>query len=239
MSKEKEKEKEETKKEKEAETWDGPLSRYNTYPSDKTPKQCSEAIEETLTKMEKEELVDWEMDGFNVFGRMYHKFDMSEFMVNVYRSSDNQYQSVIEIRRSSGDTFVHDEFFRRISKHLQDRQMLEHKDCEHHQHPLDFDLSFELDSCFSSSSSSSSSSSPFDYLTQDLSPDLVLLASSSPPVSQPQSFADHRNDDDTVSTATTANSADNAVDIASDKTSVEQFAFELIEVVTDRWSYRE
>ncbi|ETN98625.1 hypothetical protein RFI_38867 [Reticulomyxa filosa] len=140
-------------KEKEAEKWDGPLSRYNTYPSNQTPKQYLQVIEETLTILEK--------DGFNVFGRMYHKFDMSEFMVNVYISSDNQYQSVVKIRRSSGDTFVHDEFFRRISKHLQERQVLEHKDDEHQ---LDFDLSFELDNL------------SFDNLGPGLSSDFLLFS---------------------------------------------------------------
>jgi len=127
---------------KTAEVWNGPLSRYNTYTSKKNPEECMKAIEESLSKLEREKLVDWEIEAYNVFGRMYHGLEMSEYMINVYTSSDNEYKSVIEVRRSSGDTFVHDEFFGRISKLLGEERVFERKEdeCE-----VDFGFSLALE----------------------------------------------------------------------------------------------
>ncbi|ETO15590.1 hypothetical protein RFI_21774 [Reticulomyxa filosa] len=125
-----------------ATVWDGPLSRYNTFVSTKTPEECMKGIEKSVTKLEQDQCVDWEIEEYNAFGRMYHGLDVSEFLINVYKSSDNQYKSVIEIRRSSGDTFVHDEFFRQIAKSLEDEGILEHKDDDP---KVDFSLSLTLE----------------------------------------------------------------------------------------------
>jgi len=181
---------------KEAEAWNGPLNRYNTYTSHKEPNECMKVIEEGLDTLEKEKLVDWEIEGYNVFGRMYHGFDMSEYMINVYVSSDNQYQSVIEIRRSSGDTFVHDEFFRRISKYLEEQSVLEHRE------EVDFGFSFAL-----------------EPLTLD---------------SLDSEFLKQLEKDDNVTSEDDGISSE-----ATDTTSIQHLGDELIEVVTDRWSYRE
>lgn len=101
-----------------------------------------DAIGESLGQLEQEKLVDWEIEDYSVFGRMYHALEMSEFMIHVYTSSDNEHKSVIEVRRSSGDTFVHDEFFCRVSKFLKEQSILEYKEdeCE-----VDFGLSLALE----------------------------------------------------------------------------------------------
>jgi len=184
-------------KEKDPEVWNQPLSRYNTYTSHTYPKACMEVIRTAVDKFEKEKLVDWEIEGYNVFGRMYYGFDMSEYMINVYISSDNQYKSVIEIRRSSGDTFVHDEFFRRISKYLEDENVLERKE------DVDFGLSLALEPV------------SLDSVDSELLKELT-------------SKDEGMTSDDDMS-----------VSEITDVASTQQLGDELIEVVTDRRSYRE
>lgn len=123
--------------------WDGPLSRYNTLMSNKSPEECMKAIGRAVAKLEEEDTcLDWKIEEYIAFGRMYHELDISEFIINVYKSSDNQFQSVIEIRRSSGDTFVHDEFFRQIAQSLENDNILEPRRDEP---KIDFSLSMALE----------------------------------------------------------------------------------------------
>jgi len=130
---------------------------------------------------------------------MYYRFDMSEYMINVYIASDNQYKSVIEIRRSNGDTFVHDEFFRCISKCLEEKNVLEHKDEEN-------EVDFNLEPL----SLGNLDLSALGTLDDDCLKDLASLT------------------DESVTSEETIG-----------VTSAQQLGDELIEVVTDRSSYRE
>jgi len=119
--------------------WEGPLSRYNTYPSKKAPVECMAGIKDALKKLENDELVDWELEGYQAFGRMYQPLDLSEYMIQVYQRRDREYQSAIEIRRSGGDSFVHDELNRRVLQLLESKNVLERNDEEEEE--VDFGLS--------------------------------------------------------------------------------------------------
>ncbi|ETO35699.1 hypothetical protein RFI_01364 [Reticulomyxa filosa] len=205
----------------EPEVWDGPLNSFNTYTSTKSPRECVKAIEESLQYLETKGLVDWELQGYNAMGRMYHKYDMSEYMVNVYiivndndNDNNNEHnQSVIEIRRSSGDTFVHDEFFRQVSKYLQDKHILQRSNEDSGM--ANFDLSLAL-----------------DPLSLDFLQDLPLLS---------DDFTDGTTTTAILSLSTVNELASSSQESTTDVTtsSTEHLAHELLDVVTNRWSYRE
>lgn len=195
-----------------AEVWEGSLNRYNTYPSKKTPVECRAVVVSALEALEQQNLVDWEMEGYQAFGRMYQQTDSSEYMIQVYQRRDYEYQSVIEIRRSGGDSFVHDELNRRILQLLEEGQVLERNNGEEEEE-VDFGLSLTsaltplpLDSSLWKESASSSSSGE-----EEISED-----------------GDNNIED-----------GDKSIGEKNGFLSVQQMADELIDVVTDRASYQD
>ncbi|ETO23076.1 hypothetical protein RFI_14109, partial [Reticulomyxa filosa] len=221
--------------EQRAQRWEGPLSRFTTYTSVKDPKACLRAIEQSLHKMEKNKLVDWEVKGYNVFGRMYDGLEMSEYMINVYISGETeQFQSVIEVRRASGDAFVHDKFFCQILNLLGEEDIVERKTDSHNELNEDEDE----DACnnietgaFGIGLAGLSSLQPLS-----LSPD-DLAAIDADLLNELASSKDIVSDDDTVFSEVTESTMTTTTTTTT--TSAQQLADELIEVVTDKDSFQE
>merc|ERR1711991_1080588 len=69
--------------------------------------------------------IDFFRNEFSFIGRMYSRNDLSEFQIQLYQNENDKFTgSICELRRTSGDSFVHEDFFNEVTKKLSESKLI-------------------------------------------------------------------------------------------------------------------
>lgn len=120
------------KKQVSAPKWIGPMNQFTTFKSSFDAQTLGNQTEKILKMMVTDKKVDYSRNNaFSFIGRMYSRNDLSEFQIQLYQNgqqNDKLGKTIFELRRTSGDSFVHEDFFISITKQLSESKFLNFSD---------------------------------------------------------------------------------------------------------------